>query len=213
MKLCTGLSTVFVLGGALLAGCSSTPPEPEILINTATEMRQPPPSAPMPAPMSHGIMSGAPPIIVSGQRAAGHSPQTISYATRPASADKFPDQQANKSMLVAEQPVSTFSVDVDTASYALTRRMLTDGRMPAPEAVRVEEMVNYFPYKYAAPESRTQPFAVTTELMPSPWSAGKQLVHIGVRGFDLQAAERPRANVVLLIDVSGSMQPEDRCRC
>jgi Ca-activated chloride channel family protein len=134
----------------------------------------------------------------------------MAYVPLPHGADKFPDKEANKSLLVSEHPVSTFSADVDTASYAFVRRLLTAGRTPPPDAVRVEEMVNYFPYQYAAPKSRSEPFAVTTEVMPSPWKAGNQLVHIAVRGFDVKAAERPRMNVVLLIDVSGSMGPQDR---
>ena len=125
-------------------------------------------------------------------------------------ADKFPDAQANKAVLVAEQPVSTFSSDVDTASYAFVRRQLNAGRMPPAAAVRVEEMVNYFPYAYPRPATRTQPFALTTEVMPSPWQRENQLLHIAVRGFDLQAATRPPLNVVLLVDVSGSMGPPDR---
>jgi Ca-activated chloride channel family protein len=124
--------------------------------------------------------------------------------------DKFPDAQANKSILVEEQPVSTFSTDVDTASYAFVRHQLNAGRVPPAAAVRVEEMVNYFPYSYVLPFSRTQPFAVTTEVMPSPWKAENQLLHIAVRGFDLKAAERRPMNVVLLVDVSGSMRPQDR---
>ena len=128
----------------------------------------------------------------------------------PQGADKFPGKEANKAILVSEQPVSTFSADVDTASYAFVRRMLTGGRMPAPDAVRVEEMVNYFPYHYAGPRSAAEPFAVATSVMPSPWKAGNQLVHIAVRGYDIDTAERPRANVVLLVDVSGSMGPADR---
>ena len=125
-------------------------------------------------------------------------------------ADKFPDVQANKSILVDEQPVSTFSTDVDTASYAFVRRQLNAGRQPPAAAVRVEEMVNYFPYEYARPAQRTQPFALTTEVMPSPWKAENQLLHIAVRGFDIKATERPPMNVVLLVDVSGSMGPPDR---
>jgi Ca-activated chloride channel family protein len=149
------------------------------------------------------------------------SPDVMAYATAPApaarmivpasqAADRFPDQAPNKSVLVSEQPVSTFSADVDTASYAFMRRSLSAGRMPPLEAVRVEEMVNYFPYHYARPRDRANPFAISTEVMPSPWKAGNQLAHIAVRGYDLQAAERPRVNVVLLVDVSGSMMPPDR---
>ena len=125
-------------------------------------------------------------------------------------ADKFPDKEASGLTLTADNPVSTFSADVDTASYAFVRRMLTAGRMPPTQAVRVEEMVNYFPYRYAAPDSRRQPFKVTTEVMPSPWNADTQLVHVAVRGYDMKMAERPAANVVLLVDVSGSMGPQDR---
>jgi Ca-activated chloride channel family protein len=138
-------------------------------------------------------------------------PAPMPHLTRvPQANDKFPDKEANKSVLVSEQPVSTFSVDVDTASYAFMRRMLSGGRMPPLQAVRVEEMVNYFPYQYAAPAKASQPFAVTTEVMPSPWRPGNQLVHIALKGYDIKHAERPRANVVLLVDVSGSMGPQDR---
>lgn len=124
--------------------------------------------------------------------------------------NSFPGKAANGVVLAAEQPVSTFSADVDTASYAFVRRQLNAGRMPPPAAVRVEEMVNYFPYQYARPSGRAQPFTVTTDVMPSPWKAGNQLLHVAVRGYDMQAAERPAMNVVLLIDVSGSMGPQDR---
>jgi Ca-activated chloride channel family protein len=132
------------------------------------------------------------------------------FVPLPQGTDKFPDKEPNKTVLVSEQPVSTFSADVDTASYAFVRRLLSGGHMPPLDAVRVEEMVNYFPYHYAAPRDRSKPFAIGTEVMPSPWKAGNQLVHIAVRGYDIHAAERPRANVVLLVDVSGSMMPLDR---
>jgi len=128
----------------------------------------------------------------------------------PSGADRFPDKEPNGVLSAAEHPVSTFSIDVDTASYAFVRRALNGGRKPPREAVRVEEMVNYFPYAYPAPQDRAQPFRVTTTVMPSPWSADNQLVHIAIRGYDISRRERPRANVVLLIDISGSMQPSDR---
>ena len=128
----------------------------------------------------------------------------------PPGADRFPDKEPSSVLSAAEHPVSTFSVDVDTASYAFVRRSLTGGGMPPREAVRVEELVNYFPYAYPAPQDRTRPFRVTTTVMPSPWSAANQLLHIAMRGYDIARAERPRANVVLLIDTSGSMQPGDR---
>ena len=136
--------------------------------------------------------------------------QNSSYWPIPLGTDRFPDKEPNGVVSVAEHPVSTFSIDVDTASYGLVRRILTNNRLPVRDAVRVEEMVNYFPYNYPAPENRAQPFRVTTTVMPSPWSAERQLLHIALRGYDIQSAERPRANVVLLIDTSGSMEPTDR---
>lgn len=124
--------------------------------------------------------------------------------------DRFPDKEPTRVLSAAEHPVSTFSVDVDTASYALMRRSLAGGRMPPRESVRVEELVNYFPYAYPAPESRAQPFRVTTAVLPSPWTGENQLLHIAIRGYDIARNQRPRANVVLLIDTSGSMAPNDR---
>jgi len=128
----------------------------------------------------------------------------------PPSTDRFSDKEPTRVLSAAEHPVSTFSVDVDTASYAYVRRSLTGGRMPPRESVRVEEMVNYFPYEYPAPESSALPFRVTTTVMPSPWAAENRLFHIAIRGYDIARSERPRVNVVLLIDTSGSMQPSDR---
>ncbi|HEU4343109.1 MAG TPA: VWA domain-containing protein [Candidatus Binatia bacterium] len=128
----------------------------------------------------------------------------------PPSVDRFPDKEPTSVLSAAEHPVSTFSVDVDTASYAFVRRSLTSGRIPPRESVRVEELINYFPYAYPALQDRARPFQVTTTVVPSPWSAENQLLHIAIRGYDIARAERPRANVVLLIDTSGSMQPSDR---
>ena len=128
----------------------------------------------------------------------------------PSGTDRFPDKEPNGVLSVTEHPVSTFSIDVDTASYAFVRRALNSGRKPPREAVRVEEMVNYFPYAYPAPQDRAQPFRFTTTVMPSPWNTDNQLLHIAIRGYDIARSERPRTNVVLLIDTSGSMQPSDR---
>ena len=110
--------------------------------------------------------------------------------------------------LVAEDPVSTFSIDVDTASMSIVRRSIMAGALPAKDAVRTEELINYFPYDYAAPESAATPFAVQTTLMDAPWAERRQLLHIGLRGFE--PAERPRANFTFLIDTSGSMQSADK---
>ncbi|MEL7465565.1 MAG: von Willebrand factor type A domain-containing protein [Pseudomonadota bacterium] len=122
--------------------------------------------------------------------------------------DRFANDDPNPVKLAAEAPVSTFSIDVDTASYAWVRRSLREGRMPAPEAVRVEELINYFLYEYARPETVETPFAVSTTVMDAPWAEGRRLLHIGIRGFEPE--ERPRANFTFLIDTSGSMQSADK---
>ena len=105
---------------------------------------------------------------------------------------------------VAQTPVSTFSADVDTGSYANVRRLLNQGRLPPEGAVRLEEMVNYFPYDYALPSDST-PFGVTTELAPSPWNPHTRLLRIGIKASDRAVAELAPANLVFLVDVSGSM--------
>jgi Ca-activated chloride channel homolog len=106
--------------------------------------------------------------------------------------------------------VSTFSVDVDTASYSFARRMINEGRLPQKDAVRVEEMINYFDYAWPKPESRKTPFAATIAVSDSPWAMGKKLVHIGIKGYDVARDEVPDANLVFLIDVSGSMDSPDK---
>ncbi|MBP5957849.1 VWA domain-containing protein [Pseudomonas anatoliensis] len=105
---------------------------------------------------------------------------------------------------VAETPVSTFSADVDTGAYANVRRLLNQGRLPPEGAVRLEEMVNYFPYDYALP-SDGSPFGVTTELAVSPWNPHTRLLRIGIKASDRAVAQLAPANLVFLVDVSGSM--------
>jgi Ca-activated chloride channel family protein len=124
--------------------------------------------------------------------------------------DRFEQAPSNPVKSVSSEPVSTFSIDVDTASYAFVRRALNAGRLPQKDAVRVEEMINYFPYGYPLPEDRTAPFKPTVTVLPSPWNPSNKLVHIAIKGYDIARAERPRANLVLLIDTSGSMAPENR---
>lgn len=110
---------------------------------------------------------------------------------------------------VAESPVSTFSIDVDTGSYANVRRMLNAGRLPPADAVRVEEMINYFPYDYALPEGNS-PFAVHSEMAPAPWNPGHTLLRIGIKGLDVAKASLPPSNLVFLVDVSGSMHSQEK---
>ena len=124
--------------------------------------------------------------------------------------DRFTSVDQNPFRAVAEEPVSTFSIDVGTASYSWVRASLNRNVLPQPDAIRTEEMVNYFPYDYAAPRSAARPFNTSIDVFPSPWTDGRKLVRIGIRGYDVASETRPRANLVFLIDTSGSMQGPER---
>ncbi|HVU29139.1 MAG TPA: VWA domain-containing protein, partial [Sphingomicrobium sp.] len=124
--------------------------------------------------------------------------------------DKFTKVDENPFRIVSEAPVSTFSIDVDTASYSWVRASLNQNVLPQPAAIRTEEMVNYFPYDYAPPASREHPFSTSVAVFPSPWAKGRKLVRIGIRGYSVDPASRPHANLVFLIDTSGSMQEPNK---
>jgi hypothetical protein len=109
----------------------------------------------------------------------------------------------------AARPLSTFSVDVDTASYANTRRFLRDGHLPPPDAVRIEELINYFHYDYPAP-ARGEPFSITTDVAASPWNPRFRIVRIGLQAPRIDDAKVPARNLVFLLDVSGSMATPDK---
>ncbi len=108
-----------------------------------------------------------------------------------------------------QQPLSTFSIDVDTASYSNVRRFLTSGRLPPANAVRIEELVNYFKYDYPQPAGR-EPFSVNMEVAECPWQSGHLLLRVGLKGKEVAKAERPASNLVFLLDVSGSMSDENK---
>lgn len=118
--------------------------------------------------------------------------------------DTFTNTPSNPLKITAEEPVSTFSIDVDTASYAYVRTSIENGFLPDKDAVRVEEMINYFPYDYAAPDGDV-PFSTTVSLMQTPWNDGTKLLHIGIQGKKIDADNRPPLDLVFLIDTSGSM--------
>ncbi|MDQ7984767.1 von Willebrand factor type A domain-containing protein [Pseudomonas sp. G34] len=125
-----------------------------------------------------------------------------------ASREQYQRLAANPVQSVAEAPVSTFSIDVDTGSYANVRRFLNEGRLPPAEAVRLEELVNYFPYAYPLPTGNA-PFGVGTELAVTPWNAQSRLLRVAIKASDMQVAQLPAANLVFLVDVSGSMDRPD----
>lgn len=130
--------------------------------------------------------------------------ESAAMAYRSEPREQYQDLPDNPVHRVAETPVSTFSVDVDTGSYANVRRFLNQGSLPPEGAVRLEEMVNYFPYNYALPTDGS-PFGVTTEVATTPWNPHTQLLRIGIKASDRAVADLAPANLVFLVDVSGSM--------
>jgi Ca-activated chloride channel family protein len=154
----------------------------------------------------------------SRDQAAASPVASLGYAARERAPQWLPPQEQDREryaplkeggvVAAAEQPFSTFSVDVDTGSYANVRRFLNQGQLPPPDAVRVEELVNYFPYKYAEPAAvagQRAPFGITTEVAASPWNGNALLVRIAIKAFDQPRATLPASNLVFLVDVSGSM--------
>ena len=156
----------------------------------------------------------APSSAGSRQKVLGFAASTNAVLIAPAaedeSRDKFQHFEINPLKRVADEPVSTFSVDVDTASYSFARRMLNGGALPQKDAVRVEEMINYFDYAWPAPKSSDVPFEPTVVVSESPWGKGRKLVHIAIKGYEIEPSSAPDANLVLLLDVSGSMNSPDK---
>ncbi|WP_291845059.1 VWA domain-containing protein [Maricaulis sp.] len=195
-------------GLALLAACTTTVAPPPPL--------SPPPPAPPPPPPPPAM---AEMVTVTGSRvrSAAYGSDAIagvSNLTMPdqpvIDRERYEDVDPNPVVSTADEPVSTFSIDVDTASYSLVRNSLENGQLPPTDAVRIEEMVNYFDYDYALPPGPEAPFATHVTVTPTPWNAGTQLLHIGIQGYEIIAEERPRANLVFLVDVSGSMNDPDK---
>ena len=135
----------------------------------------------------------------------------IAAEARPLRTDteRYQKQPENPVKAVAQEPVSTFSIDVDTGSYANVRRFLNNGRLPPKDAVRIEEIVNYFPYSYPLPQDG-RPFAVHTQTVDSPWQPEAKLIKIGIQAQDTAKKNLPPANLVFLVDVSGSMNSPDK---
>jgi Ca-activated chloride channel family protein len=134
----------------------------------------------------------------------------LRMVSEPLDRENYATLDANPVHLVAEDPVSTFSIDVDTGSYANVRRFLNGGQLPPQDAVRVEELINYFSYDYSVPDSKGTPFSINTEVATTPWNPDTLLLQVGLKGYEVQAAQRPAANLVFLMDVSGSMNSPDK---
>ena len=151
----------------------------------------------------------APHILAAAPVSAARMPGQMMIMPPVQSTERYSQITENPVKLVSENPVSTFSIDVDTGSYSNIRRMLNHGQLPPGDAVRVEELINYFPYDYALPTGK-RPFAVHTEMAPAPWNSERVLLSIGIKGQDVAKQNLPPANLVFLVDVSGSMGSPDK---
>ncbi len=224
------VSLTLVLSLVLLASCSSPPPEAEKKASqstqayttesrtTKTEMLKQADKAQYavtPAlPMAEVMMGAAPPPPQRSRMKAGGALFATDQAMRgvvsPAwNRESYNAVKENGFINAERDPLSTFSIDVDTAGYANVRRFITGGSLPPVGAVRIEEMINYFSYDYPAP-SGSDPFSLTAECGPSPFHPEYRLVRIGLKARDLPKAQLPPSNLVFLIDVSGSMQDANK---
>jgi Ca-activated chloride channel family protein len=172
---------------------------------TADMAYAPPPPPPPPPPP---VVAPPPPGIV--------APSTQAFRVAPApygaraNTERYDGRAVAAIQDTAAAPVSTFSVDVDTGAYANVRRFLNTGQPVPAEAVRTEELINYFRYDYPRPTSTAEPFSVTADVARTPWNPATRLLRIGLRAYDVDTATRPRANLVFLVDTSGSMGSEDK---
>ena len=144
------------------------------------------------------------------QAPAGLVLNGIRQAYEPLYRENYQHLESQSVVRVASEPVSTFSIDVDTGAYSNMRRWLNQGQLPPEDAVRVEEFINYFNYDYPFPKTRKTPFQVSTEIAPTPWNSNTRLLRIGIQGYNVPREQLPASNLVFLMDVSGSMNSADK---
>lgn len=211
-------AAALVFSIALLAGCASSEQDDQDVVEQTPSPRSEPPGSEPAALQERAInrMVAVSPTAA-GESAQFHHVDAIGHLRhpnwpieRPVDHENYAHFDDNPIRRANEQPVSTFSIDVDTAAYANVRRMLQAGHLPPRDAVRVEEMINYFGYDYPLPDAGAAPFSVHVEQATTPWNANTRLVQIGIKGYEPKAEEIPPANLVFLIDVSGSMAPANR---
>jgi Ca-activated chloride channel family protein len=169
------------------------------------------PSSTSPSPSPSPMVQGA---AIQGRVARGYSGPPAPMpeyrrAREPHNTEGYAPVDEQPFLAVAANPLSTFGIDVDRASYGNIRRFITAGQRPPRDAVRIEEMVNYFPYALPAPRGE-HPFSVTTEAAAAPWQPAHQVVRIGLQGQRIDLRTAPANNLVFLLDVSGSMQSPDK---
>lgn len=190
-----------------VADKAAPPPEPikELAVIPAPPPPPPPPPPPVEPPPP------PPPVelmVVTGSKVSPPNPYV--YPTKPEQNEKFPHYEINGVKQTAQEPVSTFAMETDTASYSTARRTIMDGYMPSIDSIRIEEFLNYFKYKYQLPKDKSTPFSTSVSIVPSPWNSDKKIIHIGLQGYKIDPDKRPPLNIVFLLDVSGSMQSEDK---
>jgi len=208
-----------------LAACTNTTSNPEtagkrdratesdasqVSQNAAKPARASEPRFLMPAPSSQELKQEVLADSVASRVAPAVAPIDRLGLAQPTDTERYADIAANPVIAVNAEPVSTFSIDVDTGAYSNARRFLNQGRMPPTDAVRIEEFINYFDYQYPTPVSAAQPFSVSTELARAPWNADRWLLQVGLKGFELALDKLPASNLVFLLDVSGSMQAPEK---
>ena len=196
-----------------LAGCATQPvagPSVDVPEARPSEIVTPP-SPPAPPQARHAYEAAAMARVAPGPRPSLLPPPPPGWM-QPAAVDreKYQRPDDNPVKATADEPVSTFSVDVDTGSWSNVRKLLEAGKRPPRDAVRTEEFINSFRYGHPAPASREVPFAFHTELAPAPWDARRQLLMIGIKGYELPRDALPPMNLVFLIDTSGSMYSPDK---
>ncbi|PYP39674.1 MAG: hypothetical protein DMD48_05690, partial [Gemmatimonadetes bacterium] len=148
--------------------------------------------------------------VVDGHGVRFDSTEAWRYQRQPGNREQYDEIVENPFIAVAADPLSTFSIDVDRASYSNMRRfIMQDGQLPPRDAVRIEELVNYFPYDYADPDG-DDPLAIHAEVAPAPWKPQHQLVRIGLQARRVNVENLPASNFVFLLDVSGSMMPPNK---
>lgn len=223
MKRCI---VTLLLSMALLAGCSTPAPDASKKEEQSTQLavtdkvvaepeaRQQAEKRRAPLPPPPPIRADAMASAAAPQKTAGALGRVASQEAMPAPAiapvpawnrESYNANQENGFVNAGRDPLSTFSIDVDTASYANVRRFVQSGSLPPVGAVRIEEMVNYFSYNYPGPTG-SHPFSLSAEVGPSPFHAGYRLARIGLKARDLAREQLPPSNLVFLVDVSGSMQ-------
>jgi Ca-activated chloride channel homolog len=168
----------------------------------------------IPGGMAGGVVGGlpvAPPPAVAAPAGVGAidsltrvAPRSDVFYPRPIGTESYARVSENPFVRVRQEPLATFSIDVDTASYSNVRRFLTQNQLPPPDAVRIEELINYFTYDYARPSGQ-HPISTTMTVTDAPWNPRHRLVRFGVKAREIDAGRRPASNLVFLIDVSGSM--------